>query len=126
MPESIALSTYYCSLCPVTATMSGCTIPYIYKYSLILSVASYPSIIGMLQSMNIKSKLHLSPLFSSTSFFTISNASYPLNAFMHTDSTSIFTEYFNNIRIAWMLKPMSSTISIFYCFYCSIISKEIL
>ena len=123
MPELIALSRYCISLWPVTATMSGCTIPYIYKNSLILSVASYPSIIGILQSINIKSKLHLSPLFSSsTFFFTISNAYNPSNALIHTESISILAENFNNMRIAYMLNPMSSTINIFY-FYFSIISN---
>jgi hypothetical protein len=67
----------------------------------------------MLQSINISSKLHLF-LFSNTSFLIISTASYPFIALLHTFSISIFPKYFNIISIAWILKPTSSTIRIFF------------
>ena len=83
IPLLIAWATYSSSVCPVQATMIGQKILRSYKCCLIFIVDWQPSMIGMLQSIKIKSKVHsLLSLFVQF-YITISSAILPLKAIWH-------------------------------------------
>ena len=114
MPLLIDLFTYWDSMCPVIPVIIGWGSFFWYKNSLIRVVDSYPSIIGILQSIRIKSKLQYVPKLASTSDFTVSRAFFPLIAYTHTSSV-FWTPKDSKITLrAILLNYSSSTINIFF------------
>ena len=111
MPYFMHLSTYSCSVCPVTPHMMGCSIFLSYKYYLIKVVALHPSITGILISIRIKAKLQ-KLLFFSTSFLTILTASSPLLAVSHMSSMFKMPAARSTIFAESLLNCSSSTTKI--------------
>ena len=114
IPLSIDFFTNTGSMCPVMPQIIGCKILWSYKSSLILLVASYPSIIGIYESIRIKSKLQYKYEFASISFCTIFNAVCPLIAYMHLLYESANPIDQRIIPTANLLNYSSSTIKIFF------------
>ena len=115
IPLIMALFTYSCSQWPVTADIIGWMKLLSWRIYLILSVVSYPSRNGMLQSIKIKSNLSWfrpTDFLVSTSFLMISIASRPSKQCSQTLVVWIPILYFRMIRRASMLKDWSSTIKI--------------
>ena len=116
IPDNMDLLTYSCSQCPVTAEMIGCAKPTSSRKVLICMVDSYPSMMGMLQSISMRSKLQNLPLFSLQSSITFQRASQPFIADTMRSEFVMPMEYFKITVKASRLNDWSSTIRIFLGF----------